>query len=172
MKRSQVHRVWGSAILVLALAACFGPPPMAPLTETAVEAAWRKWEAHGSDAYRLVVQIRAPRAGATVYDLEVAGGRVVKLTRNGDTVPPQEVAAYDYSMPGLFKLLREDVRLAVGTQAPEEAHPADLRARFDEGTGRLQVYRRVVGTTRRRVLFIEVLDYEPRAVGELRGSTH
>lgn len=152
------------------LPACGGSPPMAPLTEAGVEAAWQKWQAGEPDAYRLVLQIRAPRAAAVVYDLEVAGGQVVTLTRDGRVVPPEEIRAYDYSMAGLFKLLREDTRLVVAEQTPEEARPADLRARFDDATGRLQVYRRVVGTTRRRVLFIEVLQYEPRAGGELRGS--
>lgn len=143
---------------------------MEPLTEAAVEAAQQKWNANGANAYHLVVEVRAPRTSAVVYDLEVAGGQVVALTRDGKVVPSQEAHVYDYSMAGLFKLLREDARLVTAEQTPEEARPADLRARFDETTGRLQVYRRVVGTARRRVLFIEVLEYEPRAGAELQGS--
>lgn len=165
------HVAWGVATLLLPLllAAC-GPPPMEPLTETAVATAEQKWKTSGAKAYHLVVQVRAPRASAVVYDLEVAGGQVVKLARDGKVVAPEEARAYDYSMAGLFKLLREDARLVTAQQVPEEARPADLRARFDEATGRLEVYRRVVGTSRRRVLFIEVLEYEPLAGGVLQGS--
>jgi hypothetical protein len=35
---------------------------MEPLTETSLTAARQRWEAHGSDTYRLVVRLRPPRA--------------------------------------------------------------------------------------------------------------
>jgi len=156
-------------LLPLLLSGC-SQAPLEPLTGAAVEAAQKKWEARGAKAYHLVVHVRAPRAPAVVYDLEVAGDQVVKLIRDGRVVPPEEMAAYSYSMADLFKLLREDVRLAEAELTPEEARPADLRVRFDEETGRLDVYRRTVGTARRRVLFIEVMEYEPRPSAELHGS--
>ncbi|OFW39193.1 MAG: hypothetical protein A3F70_13325 [Acidobacteria bacterium RIFCSPLOWO2_12_FULL_67_14] len=162
-------RVAATLLLPLLMAAC-GSPPMEPLTENAVATAQKKWESNGATSYHLVVQVRAPRASAVVYDLQIADGEVVKLARNGQAVRPEEARAYDYSMAALFKLLREDARLTTVKQTPEEAHPADLRVRFDDATGRLDVYRRVVGTTRRRVLYIQVLEYEPRAGAELERS--
>lgn len=135
---------------------------MKPLTEAALAAAERRWEAHGADSYHLVVRVRAPRFVPVVYDLVVEGGKVARIERdNGGSVPPAD--ADDYSVRGLFHRLREDLRLA-GVRPAEENHPPiDLRAHFEEATGRLVRYRRTVGTARRRVLFIEVLEYEPLA---------
>jgi hypothetical protein len=45
-----------------------------------------------------------------------------------------------------------------------------VRAYFDPETGRLVRYRRTVGTSRRRVLLVEVLAYEPVATLQLSAS--
>jgi hypothetical protein len=133
---------------------------MEPLTETTLEAARRRWEAHGADSYRLVVRVRAPRTAVAVYDLAVAGGRVVELARNGEGVGPEDAHASDYSVPGLFDLLRRELRWS-GVQPIGDTPAVDLRARFEPETGRLVRYRRTVGSGRRRVLLIEVVSYEP-----------
>lgn len=162
LKNDTRSRGWewrGVAALVLVLAACT-TPPMEPLTESALQAAEREWAAHGSDSYKLVVQVRAPRVAPAVYKLVVNGGEIASIARDdGQAVPLDE--AHDYSIPGLFRLLRGDLRLA---DIPDAADvpPIDVRARFDRDTGRLVRYRRTVGTKRRRVLLIEVLQYEPR----------
>lgn len=158
------------ATAVVCLVACLtasacgvlGPPPMEPLTETALEAARRRWVANGSDAYHLVVRVRAPRTDPAVYDVVVAGGRPVAIARNGRRIPPEEAERHDFSVAGLFELLRTDLRW--GDVRPiGDTPPIDLRARFAPDTGRLVRYRRTVGTGRRRVLLVEVLAYEPHA---------
>ncbi|MBI2828936.1 MAG: hypothetical protein HYX77_06680 [Acidobacteria bacterium] len=156
----------GVAALSLLSAACswLGPPPLEPLTKRALDAAEQRWEAHGSNSYHLVVRVRPPRANPAVYDVVVKRGEVAGVERDGQAVPL--VDTEDYSVSGLFQLLREDVRLT-------EAHPvgntppADLRVLFEAETGRLKWYRRTVGSNRQRVLLVEVLKYEPLA-GEER----
>jgi hypothetical protein len=140
---------------------------MEPLTAQTLAEAERRWEAHGADSYRAVVRVRPPRAKPAVYDVAVAGGRLVRLERDGRPMRPED-AVYDYSVPGLFALLREDLRL-VGVPRVGDTPPLDLRARFEPATGRLVRYRRTVGSARRRVLLVEVLDYEPLEV-ELCGG--
>ena len=161
--RRRSGAAWGAAVW-LALSGCsaLGPPPMEPLTARTLEAAQRRWEARGSDSYRLVVQVRAPRFKLVVYDLVVASGRVVEITRDGERIQPEDARHYDYSVSGLFDLLRGDLRLA-DVQPIGDTPAVDLRARFDPETGRLVRYRRTVGAARRRVLMVEVLDYEPSA---------
>ena len=133
---------------------------MAPLTAARLETARQRWEAQGSDFYRLVVRVRPPRAKPTVYAVEVARGAVVKIERDGQSVAPEDAEHSDYSVPGLFELLRQDLRW--NAVDPVGNVPAiDLRAYFEPGTGRLVRYRRTVGTGRRRVLMVEVLAYEP-----------
>jgi hypothetical protein len=139
---------------------------MAPLTKTALEAAEHRWEAHGSGSYHLVVRVRAPRADPAVYDVVVKGGEVAGIERDGQAVPL--VDTEDYSVSGLFHLLREDVRL-VEVRPVGDTPPADLRVRFEAETGRLERYRRTVGSNRRRILQVEVLKYEPLAGEEQHG---
>ncbi|MBI4265693.1 MAG: hypothetical protein HY657_15065 [Acidobacteria bacterium] len=170
-RRAALHWVrgaWGAATVLLPvlLAAC-GPPPMEPLTEAMLAAAEDRWEAHGADAYHLVVRVRVPsppwaHVDPAVYDVVVTGGEVTRIARDGQPLPPGDADRHDYSVSGLFDLLREDVPLTNGDSSRSD-RPVDLRARFEAETGRLELYRRTVGTDRRRVLLIEVLEYEPLA---------
>jgi hypothetical protein len=155
---------WRAAVLFVFAAACstLGPPPMEPLTASTLAAAERRWQAHGTDSYRLVVRVRAPRYDPAVYDLIVDHGIVARVERDGRPVPRDDLGRSDYTVSGLFRLLREDLRLAdvaPGADAP----PIDLRVRFEPETGRLLRYRRTVGSARRRVLMVEVIRYEPLA---------
>jgi hypothetical protein len=160
---------WPAALLLLAACSALGPPPMAPLTDTALEEAERQWRAHGADSYHLVVRVRAPRYAPAVYDVVVAAGKPVKIERNGEPVRPSPSGRFEYSVSGLFHMLEEDLRLA---DVPEvgDVPPVDLRARFESETGRLVRYRRTVGSARRRVLFVEVLRYEPLAAAADRAA--
>jgi hypothetical protein len=135
---------------------------MEPLTARTLEEAQHRWQAHGSASYHLVVRVRAPRFAVVVYDLVVEDGKPAKIERNGEGVRPEDASHYDYSVSGLFALLREDLRLA---EVPSTGNtpPLDLRARFEPETGRLVRYRRTVGSARRRVLLVEVLEYQPLA---------
>lgn len=159
-KRDRAKHAVRTLVLLIASVACtdLGPPPMEPLTERSLEAAERRWDARGADSYHLVVRLRAPRTTPAVYDVTVADERVVEVTRDGGALPSNE--ADDWSMTGLFHLLRGDLRIGKGG-ARGAAPPVDLRAEFEPESGRLVRYRRTVGTARRRVLLIEVLTYEP-----------
>jgi hypothetical protein len=150
----------------MAVSACtaLGPPPMEPLDETALETARQRWAAHGSASYHLVVRVRAPRTEPVVYDVTVAGGTVAAVARNGERVRAEEADHYDYSVSGLFDLLRTDLRWTHVTEI-DNTPAVDLRARFEPETGRLVRYRRTVGTGRRRVLLVEVLSFEPECAG-------
>ncbi len=152
---------WLAALFLLSACSGLGPPPMEPLTASTLEAARRRWEANGADSYHLVVRVRAPRVRTpTLYDLVVAGDRLVRVARNGEVLSPGTAARYDYSVPGLFALLGDDLKL-VDVGGRGGTPPIDLRVRFEPETGRLVRYRRSVGGARRRVLLVEVLAYEP-----------
>ncbi len=143
---------------------------MEALTPAALDEAERRWEAQGAESYHLVVRVRAPRFKPAVYDLVVTEGKLVAIERDGEALPPAEVDHHDFSVLGLFGLLRGDLPL-VGVHPIGSAPPIDLRARFDPATGRLERYRRTVGTKRRRVLLVEVLHYEVLATPCLAAST-
>lgn len=143
---------------------------METLTSAALDEAERRWEAQGAESYHLVVRVRAPRFAPAVYDLVVKEGKVVEMERDGSALPIEEAGRHDFSVAGLFDLLREDLPL-VGTHPIGSAPPIDLRARFDPATGRLERYRRTVGTKRRRVLLVEVVQYEPLDVPCVAAST-
>jgi hypothetical protein len=142
---------------------------MEPLTETTLARARQRWEAHGSDTYRLVVRVRPPRANPEEYEVAVAGGALVEVARDGTSLGHDEAAHHDYSVPGLFELLREDLRWT-SVDRIGDVPAVDVRAYFDPETGRLVRYRRTVGTSRRRVLLVEVLAYEPVATLQLSAS--
>ena len=162
--------VWGTALLLL-LAACSdvgGPPPLKALTESDLDAAEQRWAARGADSYHLAVKVKAiPRTDPVVYDVMVANGEVAGLERDGQVVTLAE--AYDYSVQGLFHLLRDDLPLTEGPQVDNDP-VVDLQVRFDAVTGRLELYRRRVSTARRDTMTIEVLEYEPATEGSVGGS--
>jgi hypothetical protein len=133
---------------------------MEAVTPAGLQEAERRWEANGAASYHLVVRVRAPRFAPAVYDVRVAEGKLVEVERDGAALSIEEAGRHDFSVAGLFGLLREDLPLA-GAHPIGTAPPIDLRARFDPATGRLERYRRTVGTKRRRVLLVEVLAYEP-----------
>jgi len=139
-----------------------GPPPMEQLSAAGLDRAERLWHAAGSASYRLAVRVRAPRAKPAVYEVVVAGGQPIRVERDGVALAPREIASHDYSVAGLFELLRQDLHL-VGFHADGDVPPVDLRVRFEPATGRPVRYRRTVGAARRRVLLVEVLRYEPLA---------
>jgi hypothetical protein len=138
---------------------------MEPLTARALAAAERRWAESGAASYRLVVRIRAPRARPAVYDLVVTEGTLAEVACDGEAMGREELDHHDYSVTGLFDLLRADLPLAA-VRSIGNTPPIDLRAQFEPQTGRLVRYRRTVGSARRRVLLVEVLAYEPGAAGD------
>jgi hypothetical protein len=166
-----MRAAWGTAALLLVVGcSTFGPPPMEPLTETTLAAASKRWHAHGAESYRIVVEVRAPRVAPAVYALEVAGGKPIRVERDGRIVAVEDADDDDFSVSGLFALLRQDLRWTA-IEHVGDIPAVDLRALFEPETGRLVRYRRTVGTTKRRVLFIEVLAYEPLETPCLSTST-
>jgi hypothetical protein len=165
-----MRAAWGTAALLLVVGcSTFGAPPMEPLTETTLAAASERWSAHGSESYRIVVEVRAPRIDPVVYALEVAGGKPIRIERDGVIVAAENADDDDFSVSGLFALLQQDLRWTA-VEHVGDVPAVDLRALFEPETGRLVRYRRTVGTTKRRVLFIEVLAYEPLATPCLPSS--
>jgi hypothetical protein len=132
---------------------------MEPLTAARLETARRQWGVQGVDSYRVVVRVRPPRAKPSVYDVRVVQGTVAGVERDGEPVAPTEVGHSDYSVGGLFEMLRQDLSWNA-VERIGDTPPIDLRAQFEPETGRLLRYRRTVGTSRRRVLLVEVLEYE------------
>ncbi len=151
-------------LAVLLLAGCTGgaAPPMEPLTATTLGAAEQRWAANGAASYRLVVRVRAPRFPVAEYEVMVEDGTSVAIRQAGRPLAPAAARQHDYSIAGLFALLRADLRLAAVPRIGD-IPPVDLRAHFEPTTGRLVRYRRTVGSARRRVLLVEVLDYRPLA---------
>ncbi|MBI2150866.1 MAG: hypothetical protein HYU27_09740 [Acidobacteria bacterium] len=129
---------------------------MEPLTKDLLAAAERQWEAHGSDSYNLTLQVEAARMEKVVYDMVVRSGKIAAMKRNGQDIPPEH--AEDYSISGLFHLLRQELRLMEkGADGTPDAL-AEVFARFDPQTGRLDRYRRT--TIKNRFLRLQVLKYE------------
>ena len=81
------------------------------------------------------------------FEVTVRDGLVIELKRNGLVIPL--TAGQDYSMAGLFHMLEQEIGLAErpATLGAPEGYSVYLNARFDEMTGRLIRYRRVVGGT-------------------------
>ena len=133
---------------------------LSTLTLPALDEAQAKWNAGKPASYRLVVSMEGDRVERGEFDVEVQNGIVTSLKRNGEVVTPTE--AQDYSMEGLFKIIREEMDLAKNPAlfgAPA-GYSAYLMARFST-TGGLQHYRRAVGGISNSI-DIQVLSFEPK----------
>ncbi|OLD18192.1 MAG: hypothetical protein AUG08_07975 [Acidobacteria bacterium 13_1_20CM_2_55_15] len=106
-----------------------------------------KWRTHGPESYRIVIEMSGNRVQNGRFEVTVRDGLVIELKRNGLVIPP--TAGQDYSMAGLFHMLEQEIGLAErpATLGAPEGYSVYLNARFDEMTGRLIRYRRVVGGT-------------------------
>jgi len=106
-----------------------------------------KWRTHGPESYRIVIEMSGNRVQNGRFEVTVRDGLVIELKRNGLVIPP--TAGQDYSMAGLFHMLEQEIGLAERppTLGAPEGYSVYLNARFDEMTGRLIRYRRVVGGT-------------------------
>ncbi len=155
---SRIHSLC-LAVVVTALAACSSTVPnMKPLTESALADAERMWKAHGTNSYEIVVQLNPAKLSAMTYDVVVRDGKITGVKRDGQDVRPENTE--DYSVLGLFGLLRQELRLTEKDANGMAKELADLFVRFDPETGRLDRYRRqtnrLAGSLR-----IEVLKYQP-----------
>jgi hypothetical protein len=128
------------------------------LTPQLLEQAEQKWKTHEPDAYRLIIEMSGDRVETGRFEAAIRGGQVVTLRRNGLGVTLQR--GQDYSMEGLFQMLRQELGLAENPAmlgAPP-GYSVYLQARFDDSTGRLVRYRRSVGGTS-NAIDVNVVDY-------------
>jgi Family of unknown function (DUF6174) len=129
-----------------------------PLTVDALMQAEAKWKQQRPDSYRLVIEMSGDRVETGRFEVTVRREQVVELKRNGLVIRPN--AGQDYSMDGLFHMLEQELGLAErpATLGAPEGYAVYLNARFDDMTGRLVGYRRVVGGTSNSIN-INVLEF-------------
>jgi hypothetical protein len=118
-----------------------------------------RWKASRPGLYRLVVEMSGDRVQTGRFEVLVRSGEVVSLRHNGLAIAAGR--GQDYSMDGLFQMLRQELGLAerpalLGAPAGYSVY---MLARFDESTGRLMEYRRTVGGSSNSVE-IKVLEFE------------
>src|SRR2546426_10766087 len=130
-----------------------------PLTAEVFTQAEDKWRTHRPESYRIVIEMSGDRIQDGRFEVAVRGGQVVDLKRNGLVIRP--TAGQDYSMEGLFHMLEQELGLSErpATLGAPEGYSAYLNARFDEMTGRLLRYRRVVGGTSNSIE-VNVVDFK------------
>jgi hypothetical protein len=111
----------------------------------------------------MVVSMEGDRVEKEEFQVVVVRGSVATLKRNGQLV--ERGNPEDYSMDGLFMLIRNEMDLAkdpVNKFGAPSGYSAYLMARFDNASGRLLQYRRAVGGTNNSI-DIEVLRFETRS---------
>ncbi len=150
-----------AAALSCALVACSG---LSDLSEETLAAAESRWRAAGVDSYRMALDVQGDRVERERYVVVVRSGAVDTLLR--DRSPVTSGSPEDYSVPGLFEILRRERELAerpslLGAPAGYRAY---LKARFDPRTGRLVEYDRSVGgaSNRIRIVVREFAPISPR----------
>jgi hypothetical protein len=151
-----VKRTLTIATMFYFFVACSRLPPLTSDRLTDAEA---KWKAHQPAAYRLVIEMSGDRIETGRFDVSVARGQVTTLRRNSLVIRPN--AGQDYSMDGLFHILEQELGLAEkpATLGAPEGYSVYLNARFDDATGRLVRYRRIVGGTSNSI-DVNVLTFE------------
>ena len=136
-------RLPATAMLCLIL----GCSRLQPLTVDTLTQAEATWKAHRPESYRLVIEMSGDRVETGRFEVTVRSAQVVNLKRNRLEIRPN--AGQDYSMDGLFHMLEQELGLAERPAAlgAPEGYSVYLNARFDDLTGRLIRYRRIVGGT-------------------------
>ena len=129
------------------------------LTESNLTAAENSWQSNVPGLYRAEIEISGERVEAGTFEVLVRSGEVVSITLDGRAVLPER--SEDYSISGLFGILRQELALArepqvLGAPAGYEAY---LLVRFEPETGRLTHYRRTVGGASNSI-DIEVVGFE------------
>jgi hypothetical protein len=113
------------------------------LTEENLEAAEVLWQRTAPENYDIDVELRGAQPGTV--EVQVRGGEVTTMTRNGRTPPPRTWRYW--SVPGMFETLERELVLAEDPEhealvaAGSEWH---LRCEFDTQFGYPQRYHRFV----------------------------
>ena len=139
-----VQRILLFAALLFANAACSGLPTLTPVILSQAE---EKWNSHKPVVYRLVIEMSGDRVETGRFEVDVQSGQVLGLRRNGVIIRPN--SGQDYSMEGLFHMLEQELGLAEkpATLGAPPGYSVYITAKFDDATGRLIHYRRIVGGT-------------------------
>lgn len=138
--------------------------PLPPLELADLEAAEARWRAEGPADYDLDLKLGGARPGSV--HVEVRGGRVTAMTRDGRT--PSQRRTWDvWSVEGQFDTLYRELELA---DAPAREMQVDaatrlvLRAQFDPRLGYPRRYRRIVLGEGPEVYW-EVTRFRPLPIG-------
>ena len=152
----QVKRTFLCAAILFASAACSRLPTLTPeiLTE-----AKQKWDSHKPGSYRLVMEMSGDRVETGRFEVDVRAGQVVSVRRNGLAIPP--TVDQNYTMEGLFHMLAQELGLAEKptTLGAPPGYSVYTTAKFDDNSGRLLRYRRIVGGTSNSIE-VSVVAYE------------
>jgi hypothetical protein len=145
-------------MLLVASAACSRLPTLTPEILSQAE---QKWDAHKPDSYRLVIEMSGDRVETGRFEVEVRSGQTISLRRNGLVIPPN--AGQEYTMKGLFHMLGQELGLAEkpATLGAAPGYSVYTTAKFDDTTGRLIRYRRIVGGTSNSIE-VNVVEYAER----------
>lgn len=145
-------------VALIWLESCSG---LSTLTSEMVDQAEAKWNKGKPASYRLVVSMEGDRVERGEFDVEVENGVVTSLKRNGLVVNLK--SGEDYSMDGLFKIIRNELELAKNpsTFGAPAGYSAYLMGSFDD-TGKLRHYRRAVGGISNSI-DIQVLNFEAKS---------
>jgi hypothetical protein len=144
-----------SLSILFALIACSRLPTLTPDILMQAE---QKWAMHKPSSYHLVIEMSGDRVETGRFEVDVRGGHVSGLRRNGLVIQPNP--EQDYSMEGLFHMLAQELGLAEkpAMLGAPEGYTVYTTAKFDDTTGRLIRYRRIVGGTSNSI-DVNVLEY-------------
>jgi len=94
------------------------------------------------------------------FEVEVRGTQIVTLRHDGLIVRPNP--GQDYTMEGLFQMLMLELGLAErpAMLGAPEGYSVYATAKFDDTTGRLIRYRRIVGGASNSI-DVRVVEYQP-----------
>jgi hypothetical protein len=152
-----LHTVCRRFLFLFAFLMC-GCARLDTLTPELLDQAEQKWKAHEPVTYRLVIEMSGDRVETGRFEVMIREGQVATLRRNGLGIAVG--SGQDYSMPGLFRMLRQELGLAEKPTmlgAPG-GYSVYLQAQFDQETGRLIRYRRSVGGTS-NTIDVNVVEY-------------
>jgi hypothetical protein len=153
-----VKQKWLTPVMFCVLLACSRLPPLTVDTLTQAEA---KWRTQRPESYRISIEMSGDRVETGQFEVTVRGTEIISLRRNGLQIRPN--AGQDYSMDGLFHMLEQELGLAERpeTLGTPEGYSVYVTARFDEMTGRLIRYRRIVGGAANSI-DVRVTDFTPQ----------
>lgn len=125
---------------VAALAVWLLRDPIAPLTQTAFDAARQRWRERGPAAYEFDVTSSGAQPGN--YEVEVRGGEVTRLMLDGEPLKRSDAWKL-WTVPGLFDLMAMDLAELEKIEQGDAATDLRVAAEFDETLGYPRRYRRI-----------------------------